>query len=176
MNRYFNWRRRNKERFDEARSQDDFPRPWRGALNMLVPKPPLLAAGEQVFFDFACRRTSIGRFSAWIPSPFARDSFGRLTITSRRLIYRAGREAGFLWLLKAPPRIGDIEVELEQISSVRELPWRTRVGWGISFLPGVIMIELRLRDDRVVRFSDISRAFWERATRDLEAAGIYLTA
>jgi hypothetical protein len=167
----FEWRRRNREKFKNARSIEELPGCIRLPFRLMIPGPPNLREDEAILFDLWCRRVSTASLGWWIPTFFGRDSFGRLTLTPRRLIYRAGRAPEFLFLRKPLSRIGDVETSLDMIADVRHLPWRARAGWGVSGLPGYTMIELRSTDGRTLRFGDIDRRAWDRAMTELTALG-----
>jgi hypothetical protein len=94
-----------------------------------------------------------------------RYSQGRLTVTNSRLIYRTGRDPALLFLLRPPRSVGNIEVSLASIGTIKQVPWRSRALWELSGFPGVTMLEIRTADGERLRFGNIIRRSWE-ATRD----------
>ena len=164
MRRYLDWRQRNRIRFEKARSIDEYPGCFRLPTRLVAPGLPQLRPGEDVLFDFVVWRVS-PNVARWLLPGLARSA-GRLTITDERFIYRTRRSAAFLFLLKPPKSVGDIEFPLESISSLEDKRGLGRLVLGAP-LPGLAVVELTVASGERVRFAGIARTQWDRVMQVL---------
>jgi hypothetical protein len=162
---YLAWRRRIEERAKAARGVDELPGCFGSFTRWLLPHGPGLRDGEELLFDFMAQRIPTGALAYFIP--FRNQSYGRLTVTSERLIFRTGWMARILFLFKPPSSVGSLDVSLAAVHGIETLPWINRAVWGASVLPGVTMAEITLADGEKVRFGGMMTAQWQRSIETL---------
>jgi hypothetical protein len=121
----------------------------------------MLAPEESLLFDFPANRVSASSMAFWD----SRYTHGRLTITTQRIAYRASKRR--LTLRRSFDDAGDIDIEFSDVLMISESPWRTRALWGLSGFPGMLMLEVRRRDQTVVRFAQVQKHSWNLAKDDV---------
>jgi hypothetical protein len=139
-------------------------------LRAISPPRPALRDAETVLYDMPAGRASSRFKVGYLLLPgFGRRSDGRLTITNQRIIYQTGqRDPTVMFLARHPTETTNAEIQLDDVSSIRTIPWIRRYWYGLSGMPWYTMVEVNTKDGQRLRFTSLVRSAWKDAMPQIQ--------